>query len=253
PPRAVVARARRLRHRLPRQPLRRGPGGPPRRDRRPARPPRRRGRRPRGRRDGGGAASRPPSRRGHRRRARPPRLRRPPQPRRRPRDGLRAAPGRVARRARRPVDVPGARLDPARGGHPMSTPRPAATAPVAFRVLATSALVAVAVVASTYALGSVIGPGGWTGTAVRVVTVLALVTGASRYALERGHAARGETLAPPAALLPSLAGLVAGLWALLGLYGGPTDRFSLLIGLSNVDRVLSRLSTARDLTLAEVA
>src|SRR5690606_31129730 len=48
-------------------------------------------------------------------------------------------------------------------------------------------------------------------------------------------------------------GLVAGLWALLGLYGGPTDRFSLLIGLSNVDRVLSRLSTARDLTLAEVA
>lgn len=135
----------------------------------------------------------------------------------------------------------------------MTTPRPAPASPVAFRVLATSVLVAVAVVASTYALGSVIGPGGWTGTAVRVVTVLALVTGASRYALERGHAARGETLAPPAALLPSLAGLVAGLWALLGLYGGPTDRFSLLIGLSNVDRVLSRLSTARDLTLAEVA
>ena len=74
----------------------------------------------------------------------------------------------------------------------MTTPRPAPASPVAFRVLATSVLVAVAVVASTYALGSVIGPGGWTGTAVRVVTVLALVTGASRYALERGHAARGE-------------------------------------------------------------
>lgn len=135
----------------------------------------------------------------------------------------------------------------------MTTSRPDTTAPVGLRVLATSALVAVAVTASTYALGSVIGPGGWTGTAVRTVAVLALVTGVSRYALERGHAARGETLAPPAALLPSLAGLVVGLWALLGLYGGPTDRFSLLIGLSNVDRVLSRLSTARDLTLAEVA
>ncbi len=86
-----------------------------------------------------------------------------------------------------------------------------------------------------------------------MVAVLALVTGLSRWALERSHAARGEVLAPPAALLPSLAGLVVGLWALLGLYGGPTDRFSLLIGLSNVDRVLSRLATARDLTLAEVA
>lgn len=135
----------------------------------------------------------------------------------------------------------------------MTTSRPDTTAPVGLRVLATSALVAVAVVASTYALGSVIGPGGWTGTAVRTIVVLALVTGVSRYALERGHAARRDVLAPPAALLPSLAGLVVGLWALLGLYGGPTDRFSLLIGLSNVDRVLSRLSTARDLTLAEVA
>ncbi|WP_175009545.1 MULTISPECIES: DUF3488 and transglutaminase-like domain-containing protein [unclassified Cellulosimicrobium] len=136
----------------------------------------------------------------------------------------------------------------------MTAPRrPDTSASAGLRVLATSALVATAVVASAYALGSVVGPGGWTGTAVRVVAVLALVTGLSRWALERSHAARGEVLAPPAALLPSLAGLVVGLWALLGLYGGPTDRFSLLIGLSNVDRVLSRLATARDLTLAEVA
>lgn len=135
----------------------------------------------------------------------------------------------------------------------MTSSRPAPAAPVAFRVLATSLCVAVAVVASTYALSSVIGPGGWTGTAVRTVAVLALVTGLTRYALERSRAGRGETLAPPAALLPSLAGLVVGLWALLGLYGGPTDRFSLLIGLTNVDRVLSRLRTARELTLAEVA
>ncbi|MGO1240433.1 MAG: transglutaminaseTgpA domain-containing protein, partial [Cellulosimicrobium funkei] len=135
----------------------------------------------------------------------------------------------------------------------MTAPRPETSGSAGLRVLATSALVATAVVASAYALGSVVGPGGWTGTVVRVVVVLALVTGLSRWALERSHAARGEVLAPPAALLPSLAGLVVGLWALLGLYGGPTDRFSLLIGLSNVDRVLSRLGTARDLTLAEVA
>ncbi|MFF8344289.1 transglutaminaseTgpA domain-containing protein [Cellulosimicrobium funkei] len=135
----------------------------------------------------------------------------------------------------------------------MTAPRPGTSGSAGLRVLATSALVATAVVASAYALGSVVGPGGWTGTVVRVVVVLALVTGLSRWALERSHAARGEVLAPPAALLPSLAGLVVGLWALLGLYGGPTDRFSLLIGLSNVDRVLSRLGTARDLTLAEVA
>lgn len=135
----------------------------------------------------------------------------------------------------------------------MTAPRPGTSDSAGLRVLATSALVATAVVASAYALGSVVGPGGWTGTVVRVVVVLALVTGLSRWALERSHAARGEVLAPPAALLPSLAGLVVGLWALLGLYGGPTDRFSLLIGLSNVDRVLSRLGTARDLTLAEVA
>ncbi|KFD43049.1 hypothetical protein IU11_15095 [Cellulosimicrobium sp. MM] len=135
----------------------------------------------------------------------------------------------------------------------MTAPAPGTSDSAGLRVLATSALVATAVVASAYALGSVVGPGGWTGTVVRVVVVLALVTGLSRWALERSHAARGEVLAPPAALLPSLAGLVVGLWALLGLYGGPTDRFSLLIGLSNVDRVLSRLGTARDLTLAEVA
>ncbi|MFD6029559.1 transglutaminaseTgpA domain-containing protein [Cellulosimicrobium funkei] len=135
----------------------------------------------------------------------------------------------------------------------MTAPRPGTSDSAGLRVLATSALVATAVVASAYALGSVVGPGGWTGTVVRVVVVLALVTGLSRWALERSHAARGEVLAPPAALLPSLAGLVVGLWALLGLYGGPTDRFSLLIGLSNVDRVVSRLGTARDLTLAEVA
>jgi transglutaminase-like putative cysteine protease len=133
-----------------------------------------------------------------------------------------------------------------------TTSRPLTTG-LALRVLATSVCVAVAVVASTYALGSVIGPGGWTGTATRTIVVLALVTGLSRYALERSHAARGETLAPPSALLPSLAGLVVGLWALLGLYGGPTDRFSLLIGLTNVDRLVSRLTTARELTLAEVA
>jgi len=135
----------------------------------------------------------------------------------------------------------------------MTSPRPDPAGPVALRVLATSLCVAVAVVASTYALGSVIGPGGWSGTAVRTVVVLALVTGLTRYGLERSRATRGETLAPPAALLPSLAGLVVGVWALLGLYGGPTDRFSLLIGLTNVDRVLSRLQTARELTLAEVA
>lgn len=135
----------------------------------------------------------------------------------------------------------------------MTSSRPAPAAPVAVRVLATSACVALAVVASTYALGAVIGPGDWSGTAVRTVVVLALVTGLTRLALERPRAARGETLAPPGALLPSLAGLVVGLWALLGLYGGPTDRFSLLIGLTNVDRVLSRLQTARELTLAEVA
>lgn len=121
------------------------------------------------------------------------------------------------------------------------------------RVLATTACVTVAVAASTYALGTVIGPGEWTRTAVRVLVVLALVTGVSRYALERASAGRGETLAPPAALLPSAAGLVVGAWALLGLYGGPTDRFSALIGLSNVERLVTRVQTARELTLAEVA
>lgn len=121
------------------------------------------------------------------------------------------------------------------------------------RVLATTACVAVAVAASTFALGTVIGPGEWTRTALRTLAVLALVTGLSRYALERSSGDRGEVLAPPAALLPSAAGLVVGAWALLGLYGGPTDRFSALIGLSNVDRLLTRLQTARELTLAEVA
>jgi transglutaminase-like putative cysteine protease len=121
------------------------------------------------------------------------------------------------------------------------------------RVLATTACVTLAVLASTYALGTVIGPGEWTRTAVRTLMVLALVTGLSRYALERSAAGRGEVPEPPAALLPSAAGLVVGAWALLGLYGGPTDRFSALIGLSNMERLVTRLQTARDLTLAEVA
>ncbi|WP_139316111.1 DUF3488 and transglutaminase-like domain-containing protein [Cellulosimicrobium sp. CUA-896] len=124
---------------------------------------------------------------------------------------------------------------------------------LAARVLGTTLCVTVAVAASTYALGTVIGPGEWTRTAVRTLLVLALVTGLSRYALERSSTRRGEPLAPPAALLPSAAGLVVGAWALLGLYGGPTDRFSALIGLSNVERLVTRLQTARELTLAEVA
>lgn len=140
----------------------------------------------------------------------------------------------------------------------MSTPattrtRSAAPAGLGARVLATTLCVTVAVAASTYALATVIGPGDWTRTAVRTLAVLALVTGLCRYVLERSRSARGEELAPPAALLPSLAGLVVGAWALLGLYGGPTDRFSVLIGLSNVDRLLTRLQTGRELTLAEVA
>jgi len=134
-----------------------------------------------------------------------------------------------------------------------STPDAAAPAGTGARVLATSACVTVAVVASASALGTVVGPGDWTRTALRTVLVLALVTGLSRWAVERSHARRGEVLAPPAALLPSLAGLLVGAWALLGLYGGPTDRFSVLIGLSNVERLVARLQTARELTLAEVA
>ncbi|WP_454044166.1 transglutaminase family protein [Cellulosimicrobium sp. Marseille-Q8652] len=137
--------------------------------------------------------------------------------------------------------------------HATSRPRSTAPAGLGARVLATTLCVAVAVAASTYALGTVIGPGDWTRTAVRTLAVLALVTGLSRYALERSRSVQGEALAPPAALLPSLAGLVVGSWALLGLYGGPTDRFSVLIGLSNVERLLSRVQTGRELTLAEVA
>ncbi|MBD8079205.1 transglutaminaseTgpA domain-containing protein [Cellulosimicrobium arenosum] len=133
------------------------------------------------------------------------------------------------------------------------TAPPGSTARVAGRVLGTSACVAVAVIASAYALGAVVGPGTWSETIVRTVLVLTAVTGLARLALERAHAARDEELSPPVALLPTLAGAVTGAWALLGLYGGPTDRFSLLIGLSNVDRLFSRLQTARELTLAEVA
>ena len=79
----------------------------------------------------------------------------------------------------------------------MTTSRPAPSTPVGLRVLATSGLVAVAVVASTYALGSVIGPGGWTGTAVRTVAVLALVTGISPTMTSPGtHRARSGSATP---------------------------------------------------------
>ncbi|MCB7137773.1 transglutaminase family protein [Cellulosimicrobium marinum] len=133
----------------------------------------------------------------------------------------------------------------------MSSPR--TTGAPGRRTLATTACVTVAVLASMHALGAVIGPGDWTRTGVRTVLVLAVVTGVTRWLLERSATSRGETLAPPAALLPSAAGLLVGAWGLLGLYGGPTDRFSVLIGLSNADRLASRLVTARELTLAEVA
>ncbi|WP_435735661.1 DUF3488 and transglutaminase-like domain-containing protein [Cellulosimicrobium sp. PMB13] len=138
-------------------------------------------------------------------------------------------------------------------GGTSSRPRSAAPAGLGARILATTLCVAVAVAASVYALGTVIGPGDWTRTAVRTIAVLALVTGLCRYGLERSRSVRGEALEPPATLLPSLAGLVVGAWALLGLYGGPTDRFSVLIGLTNVERLLTRLQTGRELTLAEVA
>ncbi|WP_265523327.1 DUF3488 and transglutaminase-like domain-containing protein [Oerskovia flava] len=117
------------------------------------------------------------------------------------------------------------------------------------RLVGTSALVAVAVIASMHALETVIVAGDWTGTGTRLVLVLAAVTCLARIVLERDR----EQVTPPAALAPSLVGAAVAVWGLLGLYGGPTDRFSIAVGLTNVERLTSRLTTARELTASETA
>lgn len=123
------------------------------------------------------------------------------------------------------------------------------------RVVATTALVVVATLASFRALTVLIGPGQWTSTGTALVLVLALVTGGTRLLLERGPDARSRRHdVGLRGIVPTLAGLVVGAWGLLALFGGPTSRgIDLAISGASIDRLLARLAAGRALIAAEVA
>ncbi|MFF2623402.1 transglutaminase family protein [Oerskovia jenensis] len=138
-----------------------------------------------------------------------------------------------------------------------TSPQPAPHVPreLVVRVVATSALVTVATLASFRALTVLIGPGQWTLTGSVLVLTLALVTGGTRLLLERGPAARpGRHGLGLRSIVPTLVGLTVGAWALLAVFGGPTSRgIDLAISGASIDRLLARLAAGRALIAAEVA
>jgi transglutaminase-like putative cysteine protease len=136
------------------------------------------------------------------------------------------------------------------------TGRPApAWRPTALRIVATSILITVATIASFRALVVLINPGPWTTTGTWLVLLLAVVTGGTRLALERGQDARPRrhdvTLRR---IAPSIVGLTVGCWALLAAFGGPTSRgLDLAISGGSIDRLLARFDAGRQIVAEDAA
>ncbi|MEK8224938.1 hypothetical protein NKG05_00370 [Oerskovia sp. M15] len=113
--------------------------------------------------------------------------------------------------------------------------------------MASTALVAVAVITSLHALTVLIGPGQWTRTGTIFVLGLALVTGSVRLLVGARHSR------PPVrarALLPTVAGILVGCWGLLAAFGGVTSRgVDLAISSASLDRLLARFTAANSSSL----
>lgn len=145
---------------------------------------------------------------------------------------------------------------------------PAHRGPLA-RTIATSVLVAVAVLASMYALTVVIDPGAWTVAGVQGVVLVAGTTGVVRYLVGRNALARAEraraaaraqglaaSASPdngPAAFWSTAAGVAVAAWFVLARFGAPTQRTEFFAGPAALDRVVARFGQATTIMRDEVA
>ncbi|SDS62927.1 Transglutaminase-like superfamily protein [Paraoerskovia marina] len=110
-------------------------------------------------------------------------------------------------------------------------------------------LVVIATLASVHALGSIIEPGAWTGSATRITLLSAAAVVLTRALLSRQ--APRQALRWP--LLPSVVGGLVALWLVLGTYGGRAQGFDPVVGLGNFGRLADQLRAAAETVNSEVA
>lgn len=131
----------------------------------------------------------------------------------------------------------------------MSTAPPDTPDGTVLRTVASSVLVAIATVASLHALTVLIEPGPWTRTGTIFVLGLAFVTGTARVLVGRGRPGVGLRT-----FVPTVAGLLAGCWGLVAVFGGVTSRgIDLAISSASFDRLLARFAAGQRLIATEVA
>lgn len=137
------------------------------------------------------------------------------------------------------------------------------------RTVASSVLVAIAVIASMHALTLVIDPGSWTTVGTTGVIIVSATSCAVRYLLLRSavdraaiRRAAGQGLsaeraadraAGRASFVATAAGLVVACWFVLARYGGPGHRFEPFVGPDAVGQVLERFRQAIEAMNTQVA
>ncbi|NNU28206.1 transglutaminaseTgpA domain-containing protein [Isoptericola sediminis] len=125
--------------------------------------------------------------------------------------------------------------------------------PVA-RLVATGALVALAVAASMTALTQLVLPGPWVRTGVLGIVLVTVTTTTTRGLLEARARRRGVAGdAGSGSALPTLAGALVATWFVLSRYGAPTSAADLIVGPEHVSRVVARLGEAGEIIRSEVA
>ncbi|PRZ05587.1 transglutaminase superfamily protein [Isoptericola sp. CG 20/1183] len=129
---------------------------------------------------------------------------------------------------------------------------PAYAGPTA-RLVATTALVAVAVAASMLALTALVLPGDWVRTGLVGIALVAGTTGLTRVLVERRARRRRRDDTAGGSVVPTLVGAAVAAWYVLSRYGAPTSEAQLFVGPDGVGRVLERLGDAGEIIRSEVA
>ncbi|MFI9488309.1 transglutaminaseTgpA domain-containing protein [Promicromonospora sp. NPDC052451] len=137
------------------------------------------------------------------------------------------------------------------------------------RTVASTVLVAIAVIASMHALTLVIDPGPWLTVGTTGVVLVSATSALVRYflirnAVDRAAVRRAAGQGPSAdraadrasgsaSFVATAAGAVVAFWFLLARYGGPGQRFEPFVGPDALDRVLERFRQATETMSTQVA
>ncbi|MCP2263978.1 transglutaminaseTgpA domain-containing protein [Promicromonospora thailandica] len=137
------------------------------------------------------------------------------------------------------------------------------------RTVASTVLVAIAVVASMHALTLVIDPGPWLTVGTIGVLLVSATSGVVRYLLIRTAVDRAavrraagqgvsadraaDRASGSASFVATATGAVVAFWFVLARYGGPGQRFEPFVGPDSLDRVLERFRQATETMSTQVA